>query len=91
MSKWKKPEYNEAEVLRLFVELMANGANQKINYFGVGILVANFKQIQRYFCNLSELIELETAKKRLAKLIGVELLVNLEGLFPEIMQIGGQI
>ncbi|KAL3112423.1 hypothetical protein niasHT_018516 [Heterodera trifolii] len=87
VDRWNEVAFDSKEAIRIFSELRGNGKIEQIQYIGIGMLIGLSKEIQRYYCNLSKLVKMESAKKDLADFIGPEMVIKLEEKFPEILKI----
>lgn len=76
---------------QFYSELENEGKVEYFNFFFIGQLLGQFKETQRFFCNLHYPTKIERAKMKLEVLIGEQYLIELHEMFPEILQIGREI
>lgn len=84
-----KSEYSEDRANLIYAALTLINKNKDMTFYCISNLIGMFNQFQGLFCNLSEREKMNEAKRRLAMLIGDKYLVQLDEMFPQVMQIGG--
>lgn len=88
--KWIKPEFDEKETREFYETVAENGSIKYMNFLCFSELLRRFAEMQRFFCNLPNAGKLLEAKEKLIGLIGMENMLELDEMFPEIMQIGNE-
>lgn len=86
--RWIKPAYNDAETKKFYEKLTVTGIKEEMNFRSMKELLRKYRTFQRFFCEASTDQMIQGYKEKLGMILGDERLVELDKMFPEILQIG---
>uniref|UniRef100_A0A914I046 polynucleotide adenylyltransferase n=1 Tax=Globodera rostochiensis TaxID=31243 RepID=A0A914I046_GLORO len=84
---WVKPKYDDISTKTYFTNLNDSGKSDSMHFYSITELIRQYLEVQRFFCDLSDSTIIQNVKRKIAVIIGEDYLIELDEMFPEILQI----
>uniref|UniRef100_A0A183BI42 polynucleotide adenylyltransferase n=1 Tax=Globodera pallida TaxID=36090 RepID=A0A183BI42_GLOPA len=78
---------NEFTAKTYFAKLNNSGKSNSMHFYSITELIRQYLEVQRFFCDLSNSTVIQNVKTKIAVIIGEDYLIELDEMFPEILQI----